>query len=453
MDGLYVNQPSQFLPLPQEAKKLAKRIKEGEEASQWSGIPVEQLLNNSFTEQLICIQSLQQIAPLHSTKDYLPQDIITILERLGKVENTLFDQLYYLTENGPDHYYTSIIKTFVKIIKRSAADRQITLVNTARTLKYLEDFGQRQLQLFSVLKKYHPVPDSLENLQSQFHFLKEATSRNVETLQQAITVQQTYTVTLCTCINNILPHITKLEDAILKFEQKLTMEQDTIQINAPDFNLDIYGPSIPRAHNNTVVSVQEWLISPEPELSDATNFQEETTDRDPPNTTYNNLEESHGHDNFFQHVPNHTPVQHFMGQHQINSSHTIDSEEIPQLQEDWDDGQFADTDTNLINRHNTHSESERIRKEYTQHLLDLSDNQCYYEENPINQLQYSSPDPDYYGTPPRRSQTQPHDPTGCYPLPQDPADVQHWHACGRGKQALLHGHRLFSEKTQSAESR
>ena len=57
LDELYDNRPSRFLPLAQEAKKLAKRIKAEEEASQWSGIPVEQLLNNSFTEQLNCIQS------------------------------------------------------------------------------------------------------------------------------------------------------------------------------------------------------------------------------------------------------------------------------------------------------------------------------------------------------------------------------------------------------------
>ena len=117
LDRLYVNQPSQFLPLAQEAKKLAKRIKEEEEASQWLGIPIKQLLNNSFTEQLNCIQTLQQIAPLHSMKDHLPQDIITILERLGKVENTPLDKLYYLAENCADHYYTSIIKTFVKMEK------------------------------------------------------------------------------------------------------------------------------------------------------------------------------------------------------------------------------------------------------------------------------------------------------------------------------------------------
>ena len=117
MDGLYVNQPSQFLPLAQEAKKLAKKLKEEEEASQWSGIPIEKLLNNSLTEQLNYIQALQQITPLHSAREHLPQDIIRILERLGKVETTPFDKLYYLAENCANHYYTKLIQKFVKIIK------------------------------------------------------------------------------------------------------------------------------------------------------------------------------------------------------------------------------------------------------------------------------------------------------------------------------------------------
>ena len=113
LDELYVNQPSHFLSLAEEAKKLAKRIKEKEEASQWSGIPVEKFLNNSFTEHLNCIQTLQQITPLHSVKDHLPQDIIPILERLGKVENIPFDKLYYLAENCADSYYTSVIKNIL----------------------------------------------------------------------------------------------------------------------------------------------------------------------------------------------------------------------------------------------------------------------------------------------------------------------------------------------------
>ena len=56
----------------------------------------------------------------------------------------------------------------------------------ARALKYLEAYGQRQSQLFTVLEKYHQVPDSLEDVKSHFHFLKESTSRNVENLQQAL---------------------------------------------------------------------------------------------------------------------------------------------------------------------------------------------------------------------------------------------------------------------------
>ena len=250
------------------------------------------------------------------------------------------------------------------------------------------------------MEKYHLLPDNLENLQSQFGFLKQATSKNIKHLQQAINVQQTYSANLCTYINNILPRITKVEETILQLQQKITMEQDTVQINALDFDPDIDRPNPPRTHNNTaVVSVQEHLTSPVPEVSDATNFQEEDTDGDQPDVIYNNSEESHGYDDFPQDIQNHTTEQ-----NQITSGYSFDPEEIPDLEEDWDNGQFADADTNLITRHNTHSESERMRREYTKHLLDLSNNQYYDEENPINQLQFSSPDPDYYGTLTRQSQ-------------------------------------------------
>ena len=220
-----MNQPSRFLPLAQEARKLAQKIKQEEVAWQWSGIPVEQLLNSSFTEQLISIQSLQQIAPLHAAKEHLPKDIITILERLGKVDNTPFNKLYYLAKNCVDRYYTSVIKTFIEIIKCSATDQQIVLVNMARALKYLNDFGQRQSQLFKVLENF--LPDNFKNLQSQFGFLKQATSKNIEHLWQAINVQQTCAATICTYINNILPRITKLEQTVLELQkgsQQITIE-------------------------------------------------------------------------------------------------------------------------------------------------------------------------------------------------------------------------------------
>ena len=99
------------------------------------------------------------------------------------------------------------------------------------------------------------------------------------------------------------------------------------------------------------------------------------------------------------------------------TSHNTHADEIPEL-EDWDNGQFDDAKSTLIKHHNTHSESEHIRKEYTKKLLDLRDNQYYEEETSAYQLQYSRPDSDYYNFPPRRSQKRPCGPNGYYPLPQ-----------------------------------
>ena len=133
-----------------------------------------------------------------------------------------------------------------------------------------------------------------------------------------------------TYINNILPHITKLKETILQLEQKITTEQDTIRINAPDFDLDIDRPNPPRTHNNTaVVSVQDHLTSPKSEVPDATNFQEEDTDRHPPDATYNNSEESYGNDDFPQDIHDHTTEQ-----SQITSGDSNHPEEMPELEED-----------------------------------------------------------------------------------------------------------------------
>ena len=157
-----------------------------------------------------------------------------------------------------------------------------------------------------------------------------------------------------------------------------------------------------------VVSVQEHLTAPESEVLHAAEFQaEDDTARESANFTYNNSEESHGYDHFPQDIQNHTTEQ-----NQITPGYSVDLEEIPELEEDWDNGQFADADTNLATRHNTHSESERIRWDYTQQLLDLTDNQYYEEETPLNQLQCSSPDPNYYRAPTRQSPKVHRDPYG-----------------------------------------
>ena len=85
-----------------------------------------------------------------------------------KADNIPFNQLYYIAENCADRYYSKVIKTFVFLIKRQIADRQTLLVNTACSLKFLEEYANRQAQIWKVLQKYHNLPDEVEDL--HFHF-------------------------------------------------------------------------------------------------------------------------------------------------------------------------------------------------------------------------------------------------------------------------------------------
>ena len=104
LDSKCVNQPSQFLPLAQEAKKLANALKKEQDTSQWAGIPPKKLLQESFFKQLNAIQALEQLALLHAAREHLPQDIVEILELLGKADNIPFNQLYNLAQDCADCY-------------------------------------------------------------------------------------------------------------------------------------------------------------------------------------------------------------------------------------------------------------------------------------------------------------------------------------------------------------
>ena len=133
------------------------------------------------------------------------------------------------------------------------------------------------------------------------------------------------------------------------------MEQDTVQIDAPDFDPNIDGSDPQRTHHNTVlVSVQEPFTSPKPESIDATNTQEETAESDQFNTGHSNSEDSHRPANSPQQISDHPSDDNFTGQQQVTSIHNNISDEIPPLEEDWENDQFTDADTNIINRHNTH---------------------------------------------------------------------------------------------------
>ena len=189
---------------------------------QWAGISHEKLPNQSFHDQLNSLQILEHLALLDLAKQHLLVDIIDILEHLGKADDIPFNQLYYIAENCTDRYYTKVIKTFVSIIKRQFADRQLLLVNTAHCLKFLEEYLDSQAQIWQIFHKHHNIPDNLQDLhlhfdnfktslETDFNHLKEVTSRNIQNIQTSLNLQQTYSSSLCLHINNIYSKLSELQ--------------------------------------------------------------------------------------------------------------------------------------------------------------------------------------------------------------------------------------------------
>ena len=251
LDGIVVNQPKHFLPLAQEAKKIAEEIRIKQINEQWAGIPREQLLNQSFNDQLNSIQILEQLAPLQLTKDHLPGNIIDILKRLGKADNIPQNQLYYIAENCADRYYSKVIETFVSLLKWQFADRQLLLVNTTRSLKFLEEYTDRQALIWQIFRKHENIPDDISdlhlhidnfkvNIPKEFNFLKEATCKNIENFQTSQNLQQTYSVALCSHINNIYHKISEIQQQLPHPTQHMN-SGNIIQIDTLDFDPDIDG--------------------------------------------------------------------------------------------------------------------------------------------------------------------------------------------------------------------
>ena len=255
LDGIVVNQPKRFLLLAEEAKRLAEEIRIEKLNEQWASIPHEQLLNQSFTDQLNSIQLLEQLAPLQLAKEHLLVDIIDILEWLGEADDIPFNQLYYIAENCVDQYYTKVIETFVSIIKRQFADHQLLLVNTAHCLKFLEEYADCQSQIWKIVQKHQTILEDLQDLhfhfddfknsiEKDFKFLKEATSRNIENFQTSLNLQQTYSLSLCSHMNKIYSKLSELQKQIQKHHTHMN-QGDTIQIEASEFDPDIDGVSSP----------------------------------------------------------------------------------------------------------------------------------------------------------------------------------------------------------------
>ena len=80
------------------------------------------------------------------------------------MDNILFNQLYYIAENCADRYYSKVIETFVSILKCQFANRQLHLINTAQSLKFLEEYADRQAQIWKIFQKHQTIPEDFQDL-------------------------------------------------------------------------------------------------------------------------------------------------------------------------------------------------------------------------------------------------------------------------------------------------
>ena len=333
------------------------------------------------------IQILEQLAPLQLAKEHLPVDIIDILECLGKADNIPFNQLYYVAENCVDRYYTKVIETFVAIIKRQFADRQLLLVNTAHCLKFLEEYADCQSQIWKIFQKHQTIPKDLQDLhfhfddfknslEKDFKFLKEATSRNIENFQTSLNLQQMYSSSLCVHVNNIYTKLSELQRQIQKHPMHMN-QGDTIQIEAPDFDPDIdevFSPSSDEKCNEIQTQGTPSPASEATEPKDNNSAPAVTSQQSPfQGTDWPDV------------IPVEIPTQ---------AQYTSDSFEIPDLEENLEEEHFADLDSYLAH-HNTYEASQHIRQEYRSRLHALDDDQYYMEVNQMFYLQETLAAQDY----------------------------------------------------------
>ena len=184
-------------------------------------------------------------------------------------------------------------------------------------------------------------------------------SWNIQNIQTSLNIQQTYSPTLCTHINNIYNRLSELQKQI-QHHCMYPHQTDTVQINAPEYDPDIDGDNQPNTHNSRVtVSVQGTLNT-----SQKSSVLEDDNSTAPDNiTTTQNQQETNlpeapaiqilGTSSTTSDQPPEVTYNRF----QIQPS-SVDLE-IHNLEEDSDQVQFADPD-NLITHHNTHQESEWI---------------------------------------------------------------------------------------------
>ena len=256
-----------------------------------------------------------------------------------------------------------VIKTLTRLLKNSFHNRQLVLVNSARALKFLESYAARQAKLWKVLSKYRSLPDHFHDLkttlQAEFDLLKKATLKNIQNIQEAVQSQQAYTTAL-------YGHITTLYTTLAQLDKKVQThciyphpQLDVVQLNAPDYDLDIDGQPDP-VTDLQALNAKSIREDTAPNTTNSEQHAVPSTDTNRPQSQPLSASDDIDH-------PGNQDYTHSRAEHP--SDYFLQLEDIPELEtdkENWEEGQFADAD--LIDHHNTTEESDKICHEDSVHF-------------------------------------------------------------------------------------
>ena len=287
------------------------------------------------------------------------------------------------------------------------------------------------------MQDLHSHFDDFKNsIEKDFKFLKEATSRNVENFQTSLNLQQTYSSSLCLHMNNIYNKLSELQRQIQNCPTHMN-QGDTVQIEAPDFDLDIDRVSSPSTDEIPNKSLMQGTSSPTPAITESENecptpatsiHQSTSQDTDWP-------------DAIPVQIPSSIDQSQDQGLDRHQARRNSETVKIPYLKENSEEEQFANLDSYLVH-HNTYEASQRIRQDYRSRLLALDDDKYYAE---VDQVYY------LYGTP----AAQDYQPANQAPGPRRTTEeLMRIFGKGRGQTCReeLHGHRPFGSRMRSLQS-
>ena len=226
--------------------------------------------------------------------------------------------------------------------------------------------------------------DFKNGIEKEFAFLKEATLKNVGNFQSSLSLQQTYSASLCSHVNNIYNKLAELQRQIQHSDLHMN-SRDTIQIEMPDFDLDIDDIS------PTTIDQQPNNPSTQGSATPTSKAEEQQIERITPAPSHQDTDsqEIDWPDAIPVEIP---PQRDQQNDQRINIQLTrrnSEPVEIPQLEENLDEEQYQNLDTCLMH-HNTFEASQCIGQDYRSRLLAL-DEEKYYEE--VDRAYYM------YGTP------------------------------------------------------